>query len=205
MPRRLTRRANATRRRPAKLPRVGRRAADIAAVEALIRDLSASDVKQLRRYLEHIAATPAGSVVSLLVKPAPLSSHDATSSDQLLRERFESVRMRLLREGLTTTEAAARLGMTVDGLRKKAMRGELLALKLGRDFRFPAWQFASDTPDGIIAGVRDVLAVTALAPIELAAWFEAETPALDNRTPVDALRSGHARDVVSAARGAGVT
>lgn len=123
----------------------------------------------------------------------------------LMEKAFDDARNRLLRQGLSTPAAAERLALTPEGVRKRASRKELFALKLGRDYRFPAWQFASRSPDGILAGLREILHVCVLDPLELAAWFERKTQALDDRTPIQALEEGDIADVVAAAEAAGVT
>jgi excisionase family DNA binding protein len=122
-----------------------------------------------------------------------------------LRRAFESIRNRMLREGLSTPEAASRLGLTPEGTRRKAARGDLLALKLGRDYRFPRWQFEDRNADGIVRGVSDVIKVSVLDPLELAAWFETKMEALEGRSPVEALASGDLEDVIAAAEAAGVS
>jgi excisionase family DNA binding protein len=124
---------------------------------------------------------------------------------RVLAEQFATIRNRLLNEGLSTPEAAKQLSLSQEGIRKKAARKELLALKLGRDYRFPRWQFTHDSADGIIPGLREVLHASVLDPLELAAWFESEMEALGDRTPIEAIQSGDLDDVVAAAEAAGVS
>ncbi len=122
-----------------------------------------------------------------------------------LRQAFDSIRNRLLREGLSTPEVADRLMLTQEGVRKKAGRGDLLALKLGRDYRFPRWQFEDRAADGVVRGVREVLRASVLDPLELAVWFETKMEALEGRSPLEALASGDVENVVAAAEAAGVS
>ena len=100
---------------------------------------------------------------------------------------------------LTQAAAANLLGITPQGVAKRAAMSELLRVMNG-DGRpaYPLFQFAGRrTVDGLgpvlrtLGGIDDDLTV--------AAWMTTPKPLLGGRTPVDALRGGDAAGVLAAA------
>jgi hypothetical protein len=176
-----------------------RRQGDVVILADVPRDRVGEDI---------VVATPRSSKQQVLTFAVSLPRRPRRSEQspaEILNERFATIRNRLLSEGFSTPDAARELSLSPEGIRQKAARRELLALKLGRDYRFPRWQFKGDAPDGIIPGLRDVLAASVLPPLELAVWFESKMAALDDRTPIEAIESGDLDDVVAAAEAAGVS
>lgn len=104
--------------------------------------------------------------------------------------------------GPTLTQAAVAelLGMSPQGVSKRAVAGDLLRLT-HRDGRpvYPTFQFDGR---GVLGGLATVLSVVGEVDdmLTATAWLTAPKPALDGVSPVEALRAGRVDAVVDAAR-----
>jgi hypothetical protein len=99
---------------------------------------------------------------------------------------------------LTSTEAAAILGVTRQAVDKRRQAGKLLAVSTGRHgYRYPAWQFSES---GTIPGLEEVLAVLASHDewMQLA-FFVQSDPLLDGEAPLDSLKTGKLEQVLNSA------
>ncbi|WP_195904219.1 antitoxin Xre/MbcA/ParS-like domain-containing protein [Microvirga lotononidis] len=80
--------------------------------------------------------------------------------------------------------------------RRKA--GELIAVETGEGYRYPACQF---TPDGIVAGLFEVLAVMPIRHDWMRLeWLLVPDEALEGLSPLEALRAGRLEDLLDIAR-----
>jgi hypothetical protein len=80
--------------------------------------------------------------------------------------------------------------------RRKA--GELIAVKAGEGYRYPACQF---TPEGVVTGLSEVLAVMPIrADCMRLEWLLITDDALEGITPLRALRAGRLEEVLDIAR-----
>jgi len=104
---------------------------------------------------------------------------------------------------LSRDAAAARIGVTPQAVSERRKAGKLVALRRGREWRFPAWQFADD---GTLPALDELIDAYPGTPLALSTW--AVTPArdLDGLTPAQALgrRGGSERvlELAHALRGA---
>jgi hypothetical protein len=124
---------------------------------------------------------------------APLGL-DLSSVDPLAEAmaRGVIVKQELLRSaqgGLTSSQAAAALGISRQAVDKRRSRHALLAVPAGSgEYLYPACQF---TPDGVIPGLEEVLRAFQIE----SAWTQlavllAPAPALQGKSVLDALRAG---------------
>lgn len=112
------------------------------------------------------------------------------SDEQLVEARKQAARtvsdaLRAALDGaLTRSEAAERLGITPQAVSKRLAAGGLVALRRGRERRFPAWQFQ----DGdVLPGVADVIVTYPGSPLALTHWATTPSHDLDGMTPAQAL------------------
>jgi hypothetical protein len=117
------------------------------------------------------------------------------------RARGVSARAELLEDAggaLRVSEAAERLGTTPQAVHGRRARHSILAVPLPHgEHVYPACQF---TPDGVLPGLREFLAGFR----EVGAWSRLETllresPDLDGRSPLQALREGDIEGAVRVA------
>lgn len=112
-------------------------------------------------------------------------------------------RRQLLTSALTAPEAARLLGTTRQTPHDRANRGALLAVMDQGRLLFPAWQFDPDGPNGVLAGLPEVLRALDVSPLGKASWLTRVSPFLEGRTPLEALRGGDLERVLDQARAVG--
>jgi excisionase family DNA binding protein len=156
------------------------------------------------------AATPeevSGAEQSLI---AALSGGFATTPGQAAANevtafiQYFQYRRALLAGALTTSDVAALLGTTRQTPYDRARNGSLLAVMDRGAWRFPAWQFDPEGPDGVVQGLPAVLRALRLSPLGKASWLTRPNPFLDNKTPLDVLKNGEIERVLAEARSVGV-
>ena len=91
---------------------------------------------------------------------------------------------RALDGALSRDAAAARIGVTPQAVSERVKAGKLVGLRRGREWRFPAWQFADD---GTLPALDELIAEWPSTPLALSTWAVTPSPDLDGRTPAQAL------------------
>jgi len=119
---------------------------------------------------------------------------------QALRARFV-MRREVLQQCIGTTEVVRLLGLRnrqtpLDRIRA----GTLLAILDQGKRRYPLWQFDPDGPDGVVAGLPDVLAALPVSDLIKARWLQRPQPLLEGHTPLQLLREGQLDRVLVEAR-----
>ena len=133
-------------------------------------------------------------------KPVPTQEERTRVHFVSLLDRFEA-RRRLLADALTAPQVAKLLGSSRQTPLTRLEADSLLAVYDRGVWRFPAWQFDPEGPDGVVAGMPQVL--RALADVDNFArlvWFTRPNPYLDARSPIEALRAGEVEQVADEAR-----
>ena len=114
-------------------------------------------------------------------------------------------RRELLGGSLSASQVAALLGTTRQTPHDRVKGGTLLAVLDRGAWRFPAWQFDPEGPDGVVEGLGEVLRALHASPLAKASWFVRPNPYLEGRTPLEALREGQVEAVRSAAETVGTS
>lgn len=119
-------------------------------------------------------------------------------------KRFFEWRQHLLKNSLTSTQVAELLKTSRqtphDRLRKKG----LVAIQDNGVWKFPIWQFDAEGPDGVIAGLPDVLKALEIPDYSKISWLTRSHPCLDGLTPIEALKQGQKAKVMAEAKAVGV-
>lgn len=109
--------------------------------------------------------------------------------------KLAEVRARVLADSLTREQVAERLSVTPQAVSRRLGARGLVALHLGRELRFPAWQFDDDGPR---PGLAEVLAAWPGTKLALTVWATAPCADLDGARPADELsRPGGAARVLA--------
>ena len=89
----------------------------------------------------------------------------------------------------------------------RAKAGTLLAIRDNGRLLFPDWQFDPEGPDGVIAGLPEVLRELRgpLSPLARIRWFLTPKSLIEGRTPLEALRAGDVDSAVAEARTVGAS
>ncbi len=132
-----------------------------------------------------------------------VNDDEAAQAAVAVTARSRMTRDDLLADALSTTDAGRILHLTRQGVTERIKRGDLLAVRTGRSYRLPPWQFDAVAADGLIPGLPTVLHVLAISPLAQASWFTRPSPYLDGETPLATLRGGNVETVVAEARAVG--
>lgn len=121
--------------------------------------------------------------------------------DPIARTAFEYAVLRAT--GLTTHQAAKRLGVNDSRVRQRLAERALYGIKAGEEWRLPAFQFALV---GLVPGIERVLPQLpkSLNPVAVHRWFHTPNPDLEEReargrtlTPLQWLPTGNDPDIVA--------
>ncbi len=111
----------------------------------------------------------------------------------------------LLEGSLTASQVAELLGTSRQTPHDRVKSGTLLAVVDRGAWRFPAWQFDPEGPDGVIKGLPEVLRALNASPLAKASWFVRPNQYLVGRTPLEALKNGEMEYVRSVAETVGAS
>lgn len=135
------------------------------------------------------AQTDGFDLASLGAAPTPAEVKAATLVGEGARREAMA---RVLADALTRDEAADRLGVTPQAISERLKAGKITAIRRGREWRFPAWQFDDDA---VLPGLANVIGAWPGTALALSAWATRPSVDLDGRAPAQELgrRGGDAR------------
>jgi hypothetical protein len=113
-------------------------------------------------------------------------------------------RQELLRDSLSASQVAEILNTTRQTPHDRLKKNSLVAVQDNGVWKFPTWQFDPQGPDGVIAGLPDVLKALNVPAMSKISWLTRPNKALNRLTPVEALKGGQKDEVIGAARSVGV-
>ena len=105
-------------------------------------------------------------------------------------------RARLLRECLSAEEAGNLTHRSRQAVERQRRDGRLLALRAGRQWRYPGWQFDVDGPGGLVPHLPEVVDSLHLSPAGAAHWLTSPRPELAGETPIQLLRNRNPKPVL---------
>ncbi len=153
--------------------------------------------------LHELAKAPSGERILVAATMQPSILEDATATSPLLAAKLRGVEIKwklLDSEGgtISAEEVGQLIGVTRQAVDKKRRASHLLAVKIGRKWRYPIWQFADHQ---VLVGMPRVLAAlpTSNAWVKMAFLLSRNTR-LGEKRPLDLLRQEHVDKVVWAAR-----
>jgi hypothetical protein len=94
---------------------------------------------------------------------------------------------------LSRDEAAERIGLTPQAVSERRKAGKLVGLRRGREWRFPAWQFADD---GTLPALAELIGSWPGSSLALSTWAVTPSVDLEGLTPAQALRRRDTRERV---------
>ena len=112
-------------------------------------------------------------------------------------------RRELLKGALSASQVAALLGTSRQTPHDRVKSNSLLAVLDRGAWRFPAWQFDPEGPDGVIDGLPEVLKALKVSQLSKLSWLVRSNSFLDGLTPVEALKQGQKERVIAEAVGIG--
>lgn len=118
-----------------------------------------------------------------------------------LHQAIEETWTRFIAATLSTSKVAAKLAISTSSVRRLRTSGQLVAVRNGRTYRYPAWQF---TRDGRLPFLAAIIAATpdTTSPISIHGLMTTPQPALlaagEPLTPPEWLTRGGCVDTVLA-------
>lgn len=114
-------------------------------------------------------------------------------------------RQELLRDALSVAQVAKVLGVSRQTPHDRVSAGTLLGVLDKGSWRFPQWQFAANGPNGVVAGLPDVIRALDVSPLAKVAWLTQPNRSFGGNTPLQMLKEGRADAVIAEARAVGVS
>lgn len=112
-------------------------------------------------------------------------------------------RQELLKGALSASQVADLLGTSRQTPHDRVKSNSLLAVLDRGAWRFPAWQFDPEGPDGVVNELPEVLKALKVSQLSKLSWLVRSNPFLDGLTPVEALKQGQKEQVLAEAIGIG--
>ncbi len=164
-----------------------------------------AQAKLLARVAARLAEDPdhVGPALRLIVDPDAVPDRLALSDTaaSLNAQRLAAARAELTAHALTGEQVRELLGgISRQALHQRVRGGRLIALHLGNTSWFPDWQFG---PEGLQAGLSDVLAVLPDSPLAADRIMRTPLPEERRRSPAALLSAGKTERAVHYARTAG--
>ena len=174
-------------------------------VFARLRALDQRALEYLAADLAQIAPTPSDDpLVALVAGPTQEAGIPGSDRHAAFLVQQHALRQELRRQSISAEQAAKLLSVSRQTVHNRVRQDKLLAFRDGDRLRLPTWQFDATSIDSVVAGLATVLAALHAAPLARARWFSSPQPALNGRTPADALRAGEVAAVVRAAARVGL-
>ncbi len=126
----------------------------------------------------------------------PMKLEDGVAATAWAELEAGEHRARLLRQSVGAEEAGGLTGRSRQAVERQRRDGRVLALRVGRRWRYPAWQFDVDGPGGLVPGLPEVLAHLHLSPAGAARWLTGSRPELAGKAPIELLKRRDAEPVL---------
>jgi hypothetical protein len=150
---------------------------------AVRRELSAGLCQELERFWRSTAdADPLAEV------DRPLEPREAASASLWADTEAKLNRARLLADCVSSREAGELTNRSRQAVERQRRQGNLLALPVGREWRYPKWQFDLDSRRGVVPGLDAVLRNLHLSPFGAARWLTTPKAELGEKAPIELLR-----------------
>jgi hypothetical protein len=130
-------------------------------------------------------------------------AHEVRAAAAANAVRLARERAGVAADALSREDVAELLGVSSQAVSNRIRQDRLVALRAGRRWLLPAWQFDPESVDPMLPGIADLLGAWPGSPVALSRWATTPSRDLDGRTPAAALGDGQVREVVAAARAIG--
>lgn len=154
-----------------------------AAVEALVNEADRAEVQRLEAAA---TAEVADDLDERFWGPSPDSVTAVRAVFADLRDQFAQ-RQQLAANSITRDDAAELLGISAQSVTDKLAARKLVGIKVGREWRLPAWQFEPDMPDSVLPDLNTLQTVFPGGPVSLSQWILRPQPEFDGRNPREEL------------------
>lgn len=173
-------------------------------VQVVLQKVPLIEIEGVARYLEKALALSASALPEAALHEGPsLNDKERRQLEFTSLMRYFTWRRDLLRDALTAQQVADLLHTSRQTPHDRRKAETLLAVLDNGAWRFPAWQFDPQGPDGVIDGLPVVLRALQVPPLAQVSWLTKANPVLEGMTPLEALKRGHRAWVLDEAMGVG--
>lgn len=182
----------------------------VEALQQLLEQSSPEDLETVSSRIERALESPEvpeerRELVAQLTGGREYGRQERSALEMATLARSFRRRKELLEGALTAPQVADLLDTTRQTPHDRTKSGTLLAVLDRGVWRFPAWQFDPEGPDGVIEGLPDVLQTLHTSSLAKASWLVRPNQYLEGRTPLEVLKEGLKEPVKSAAETVGIS
>ncbi|MBS1998951.1 MAG: hypothetical protein JSS86_21645 [Cyanobacteria bacterium SZAS LIN-2] len=157
-----------------------------------------------QRVFETTAAPEADFVFAKKIRARQLDPEKRRLLEVTSLFRYFEHRKQLLENSLTAQEASELLSVTKQTIHDRTRDGKLIGLLENNVLRLPTFQFDPAGPNGIVAGLPEVMAAVHSSTFGKISWITAANRVFKGRAPIDILKEGRIDEVLEQARSLGV-
>jgi hypothetical protein len=167
----------------------------VGAMEHLIEAFPPHELDEITELIERTLEAPdpapeeAALLADVIGEQVP-SKQERVEIELYALMRSFRLRRELLANSLTATQVADLLGTSRQTPHDRVRSDTLIAVLDNGALRFPAWQFDSEGPDGVVPGLPEVLKALHISPLNKVSWLVHPNTYLEGLTPLEALRKG---------------
>ncbi len=182
----------------------------VEALQHLLEQSSPEDLESVSSRIERALESPEvpeerRELVAELTGGREYGRQEKSALEMATLARSFRRRKELLEGALTAPKVAKLLDTTRQTPHDRVRSGTLLAVLDRGVWRFPAWQFDPEGPDGVVEGLPDVLQTLHTSPLAKTSWLVRPNQYLEGRTPLETLKEGRKEAVRSAAETVGAS
>ncbi len=179
----------------------------VESFETILKELPPDEVElvagSLKRLIERIAPSGEDPLIESLAGRTWSREEKIQLELESLFRYFER-RRQLLEGALSATIVAKLLGTSRQTPHDRMKSMTLLGVLDKGSYRFPAWQFDPEGPDGVLDGLPLVLRALKVSDLSKLNWLMRPNPYLDGLTPIAALKIGEKERVIEFAAAVGI-
>jgi hypothetical protein len=131
------------------------------------------------------------------------SKEEKKALELLSMLNYFEYRRKLLANSLPNGRVAEMLGVSRQTPHDRVRAGLLLGFLDNNTLKFPEWQFDPNGPNGVVAGLPEVLAALKCEIFSKISWLASPNPIFDGIRPIDALKLGWVEEVIHEAAAVG--
>ena len=174
-------------------------------IESLIAIAEPEHLEMLQRSLEPKVVSDAEKELAKKIAGKDYVEGKSWELELANLERYYQRRRELLEGSITSSKVAELLGCQNRAtVRDRRLANTLLGVKDGGVYRYPLWQFDPEGNDGVIDGLPEVLKNLDVSDFIKLNWLMKPHLAFDRKTPIEMLKQGKVKAVVTEARAVGI-
>jgi hypothetical protein len=129
----------------------------------------------------------------------PMSEAEAAAWTAWAEEEIRRNREAILKDCISVREAAELIGRSRQSIERLRRENRRVALRSGKQWRYPRWQFEPDAPGGVIPGLEEVLRILEFSPVAISFWLFEPYEQLGGTPAIDLLRRNRIEPVIQLA------